>query len=455
MEEQHNTPHDPPSTNPEDGAPTPDPTPSPSEGASPVDPPPKPSAAIDDALESEISAALGDLSIDELIEESEPSTQGNVTMSTDGRRTRDGFVASIHGHDVLIEFGPKSQGVCPLAQFDEPPALGSKHAFIVERFDPFDGVLVVSLPGTVQKADWGTLEVGQIIEARCTGMNRGGLEMEVDHHKAFMPAGQVDIGHLPDISVLIGEKFPCKVIELKKNKNRLVLSRKAVLLAERSEQRKKILDEIEEGQTRTVTISSIQGYGAFADLGGVDGLIHISDLAHEHVKDPNDHVKVGDTVEVVVLKVDKSDSRVRIGLGRKQVLSNPTEAAMAEIKVDAEVTGTVTKTTEFGAFVELAPGLEGLVHISQLAHERIPSVDHVVKKGEVIRVKVMSIDEQRQRISLSMKALTEAPKRDDKEQPGKRGRGRNFDTPEQARAEDPSMRKLKARFSGDLKGGLG
>jgi len=415
-----------------------------------------PTQDLDD-LDSEINAALGGMSVEEIMDSEEQSSK-NLTVSTDGRRTRDGVIAKVHGNDVLVEFGPKSQGICPLSQFEEAPEPGSTHAFVVERFDPFDGVLVVSLPGAIQKADWGTLEVGQVIEARCTGMNRGGLEMEVDHHKAFMPAGQVDLHHLPDISVLIGEKFPCKVIELKKNKNRLILSRKAVLLTERSENKKKLLEEIEEGQVRTATITSIQNYGAFADLGGVDGLIHISDLAHEHVRSPKEILKVGDKVEVKVLKIDDSGEQLRIGLGRKQLLTDPVSSAMAEITQDAELTGKVTKTTDFGAFVEIAPGIEGLLHISQIAHERIGSVDEILKKGEVVRVKVVSIDEQRRRISLSMKALIEAPKREESAPSGKRrgrGRDRGDREPQIAREEDPGMRKLKARFSGELKGGLG
>ena len=403
---------------------------------------------MDAALDAEISAALGDMSIDDLVGDDNPGAP-NVSIGADGRRTRTGTVVGIHDNQVMVEFGPKSQGICPVAQFDEAPAKGSTHEFVVERFDPFDGLLVVSLPGAVQKGDWGNLEVGQIIEARCTGMNRGGLEMEVDNHKGFMPAGQVDLRHLPDISVLIGEKFACKVIELKKNKNRLVLSRKAVLAAEREANRETLLKTLKVGQVVTATITSIQTYGAFADIGGIDGLIHVSAIAHERIKHPDEVFKVGDQVEVEVLKIDNEQSPPKIALGRKQVLGNPMAASYDSIEADSEMTGTVTKTTDFGAFVELAPGVEGLVHISQLSHERVPNVEHAVKKGEVVQVKVLSVDGERQRISLSMKALTEAPKR---EQKGGRG-GRQESI--QARADDPEMRKLKARFSGELKGGLG
>jgi small subunit ribosomal protein S1 len=407
----------------------------------------KEASFMDESLDAEIAAALGGMSIDELVGENPPP---KVSIGSDGRRTRSGVVVGIHDKEVMVEFGPKSQGICPLSQFEEPPAKNSSHDFVVERFDPFDGVLVVSLPGAVQKADWGSLEVGQVIEARCTGMNRGGLEMEVDNHKAFMPAGQVDLRHIPDISVLIGEKFPCKVIELKKHKNRLVVSRKAVMLAEREVGREKLLETLAVGQVLTSTVTSIQNYGAFADIGGIDGLIHVSHISHERIKHPEEVLKVGDKVEVEVLKIDTETNPPKIGLGRKQVLDNPTKGAFNEIEADAEMTGTVTKITDFGAFVELAPGVEGLIHISQLSHERVPNVGHVVKKGEVIQVKVLSVDSDRQRISLSMKAMTEAPKRE----PRKGGRG-GRDEPSVSRADDPEMRKLKARFSGDLKGGLG
>ena len=417
-------------------------SPAPAEASSPP--------SLDEALDAEISAALGGMSIDDLVGESEAPTP-SVSIGSDGRRTRTGTIVGVHDKEVMIEFGPKSQGICPIAQFEEPPAKGSTHEFVVERFDPFDGVLVVSLPGAVQKADWGTLEVGQVIEARCVGMNRGGLEMEVDNHKGFMPAGQVDLRHLPDISVLIGEKFPCKVIELKKNKNRLVLSRKAVMMAERETNREKLLETLAVGQVKTATVTSLQTYGAFADLGGIDGLIHVSHISHERIKHPEEVLKVGDQVEVEILKIDNESTPPRIALGRKQVLGNPAAASYESIEADAEMTGTVTKTMDFGAFVEIAPGVEGLVHISQLSHDRVQTVDQVVKKGEVLQVKVLSVDAERQRVSLSIKALTDAPKRE----PRKGGR-RGQDEPIVSRADDPEMRKLKARFSAtDLKGGLG
>ena len=282
---------------------------------------------IDASLQQEIDSALAGMSIDEMFDDAGPAVRAGG--SAPGlRTTRRGTIVRIHSGDVFVEFGPKSQGVCPLSHFDEPPAAGTSHEFVVERLDAFEGLLILSLPGVVQKADWGSLAVGQVVEARCVGMNKGGLEMEVAHHRGFMPAGQVDIRSVPDISIFLGEKFPCKVLELRKDKNRLVLSRKAAQLAEREAAREQILATLEAGQVRTATIVGVQPYGAFADLGGIDGLIPIGELAHERIRHAGDVVKPGESVQVKVLAVDREQTPPRISLSRKQVLTNPVAEAM-------------------------------------------------------------------------------------------------------------------------------
>ena len=192
-------------------------------------------------------------------------------------------------------------------------------------------------------------------------------------------------------------------------------------------------------------VSSVQQYGAFADLGGVDGLIHVSELSHDRVKDPGDVVKVGEELEVVVTKIDLTGDQPKIGLSRKAVLVDPRADLMNELETGATVAGTVKKITDFGAFLEIAEGVEGLLHISEISHRRIDRVDREIREGEVVQVKILSIDPDKGRISLSKKALEERPA-------GSRGGGDNASS---ARAEDPAMRKLRARFSGDLKGGLG
>ena len=422
----------------------------------PVPPPPAGSpdrAALDADLEREIQEALGDMRVEDMVPDRPTGGRAAAAPRNERSNVRTGTVVRVHDGEVFIEFDPKRQGVCPVAQFEQPPTPGERFEFVEERFDPFEQLWVVRRPGATHKGDLDSLSAGMIVEARCVGMNKGGLDMEVAHHKAFMPAGQVDIRHIEDISVFLGEKFPCKIIELRREKGRMVLSRKAVQLEERARSRDKVLGEIEVGQTRTATITSIQQYGAFADLGGVDGLIHVSDLSHERIKDPSEVVKVGDVVEVRVLRIDRDAKPPKIALGRKQTLSDPALTALAEIQAGATVTGKVTKLTEFGAFIELSPGVEGLVHVSECAHERIPTPAKVLTVGEVLQLKVLSVDMDRKRISLSRKALLDRPA-----MPSSGGdRGGKGPAPAPMRADDPVMRKLRAKFAGgrELKGGLG
>ena len=397
-------------------------------------------------LEDEIAAALAGVDLMALAEESQPAPGTRINLQ-DGRRTRTGRIVLVRDGDVLVEFGPKRQGVCPVSQFTEPPVIGADQEFLVERLDA-EGLFVLSVPGAVQKADWGSLEVGQTVEGRVTGVNKGGLEVEVSHHTGFMPAGQIDIRHIPDISVMLGEKISCRVTQLDKKRGRLILSRRAVIEEERAANAGKILAELQPGQRRTVVVTSVQQYGAFADLSGVDGLIHVTELSHERVRDPGDVVKVSDTFDVVVTKIDTSGEQPKIGLSRKAVLSDPRAEIMNTLETGATVAGTVRKIADFGAFLEISEGVEGLLHISEVSHRRIDRIDRELRVGEVVQVKILSIDADRGRISLSKKALEERPA-------SEKGRGRGDDGPSAARAEDPAMAKLRAKFSGDLKGGLG
>ena len=406
--------------------------------------PQTPLPSIDDALNAEIADALAGVNLDELANEGREAKAGDRIHLSAGRRTRLGLIVAMRGNDVMVEFGPKSNGFCPLRQFDEPPEPGTQHEFLVERLDA-EGLLVLSLPGAVQKVDWGNLGVGQTVEGRCIGVNKGGLEVEVAHHKGFMPAGQIDVRHVPDISIFLNEKITCRVTQLDRKRGNLTLSRRAVIEEERAGNREKILAELEVGQTRTAVVTSVQAFGAFADLGGVDGLIHVTELSHERVKDPGDVVKVGDEFAVKVLKIDTAGDQPKIALSRKSMLTDPRVDAMNELKEGETVTGTVNRIAPFGAFVEIAPGLDGLVHISEVSHERIPSVDKVLRQGEVIQAKILSIDLGKGQVKLSIKALIDRPASARSNDRGDR---------DAARPEDPEMRKLRARFSGDLKGGL-
>jgi small subunit ribosomal protein S1 len=384
-----------------------------------------------DNLDAEIEAALGDASLFDLAAEV-PSRQNRGQA----RPLKSGIIAAIHGREVMVEFGPREQGVCPLDHFDSPPDIGASVDFVIERRDA-DGMLVLSAKGAVQKAKWDALGEGQVVEARCTGTNKGGLDMEVAGHAAFMPAGQVDLHHVPDLSIFVGEKFPCEVIELDQSRNRLVLSRRSVLAAERERNQGELLESLELGATVSATITSIKPYGAFADIGGLEGLIHVSEMSWKRLDNPEALLSVGDAVKVKVVDIDHNHEPPKLALSMKQLLEDPFAGAIEKIEPGATLSGRVTKLMDFGAFVELPGEVEGLVHISELADRRVNSPGQVVRVGEVVTVRVLSVDTARHRIALSMKQS---------------GGGDEA----AAREDDPAMRKLREKFGdGPLKGGLG
>ena len=403
---------------------------------------------MDDLLAQEMEQALAGLSENDMLGII-PEKKALPKVKGDGH-TRTGTIIRVQGGDVMVEFGPKSQGVCPLNQFESAPEPGTVMDFAVERLDAFEGLLILSRIGMRTKPQWDNLQVGQIVDARCVGMNQGGLDMEVAHHRAFMPAGQVDIRSVPDISIFLGEKLQCMIIEMRKERGRMVLSRKAALSQTRRENQQKTLAEIQTGQILEATIISLQPFGAFADIGGVDGLIHISDLAHERLKNASDAVKVGDVVRVKVMRIDRAQKPPRIALSRKEVMDDPMVGKFESLQMGESVSGRVTKLTEFGAFVELSPGVEGLVHISEISHDRIFSADKVLKVDQIVTAKILSIDLARRRVSLSIKALLDRPaptfsaNKDDRQ------------NAKPAREDDPAMRKLRLKFgaANSLKGGL-
>jgi ribosomal protein S1 len=374
-----------------------------------------------------------------------------------GREMRPGTVVSVGPTDVFIEFGPKELGVVPRLQWAEGEAVPEPKQVIevvVDRRDD-DGLLLCSRPGSVQKADWELLEPGQVIEAKVTGVNKGGLELEVSGHKAFMPAGQVAVDHIADLSVFVGEKVRCQVMRVDRSgRGNIVLSRREVLLQERKERGEKLKATLAEGQVVEGTVRKIMPFGAFVDLGGVDGLVHVSDLTHDRVghgeKFVARYIKEGERVKVQILKLDWEGGRVSLGV--KQIQADPFAQAANDIKEGAEVNGRVTKIAEFGAFVELAPGVEGLVHISELAWRRVGKVEEVVKPDEVVKAKVLKIDPQSRRISLSLKALTPPPERPAAKGPREKG-GR---TAEEILKVSPELRRLREKYGAkQLKGGIG
>jgi small subunit ribosomal protein S1 len=369
------------------------------------------SPALDADTLAEIEAAMGDLS------EAGAAAPRKIRGPREvrgGREHRTGTVVSVGANDVFVEFGPKELGVVESVHFkDNPkPNVGEQLEVIVQRYESAESLFICILPGSVQKADWEMLEVGQLVEARVTGVNKGGLELEVANHRAFMPASQVDINRIPDLAVFVGEKLTCQIQKLdKRGGGNIVLSRRDILQAERAKAAEGLKAALKEGDTVEGTVRKIMDFGAFVDLGGIDGLIHLNDLSHDRVnhgaKSVAKFVSEGQKVTVQVLKIDWEANRLSLGL--KQLQSDPFASAKDEIVEGAIVTGKVTNITEFGAFVEVAPGVEGLVHISEIDFKRINKVEDALQKGEIVQVKVLKLDPATRKISLSIKQTKEAP----------------------------------------------
>lgn len=451
---------------------------------------------LDAEIQAELDAAMEELGMDQPAPPSTPvQPAGGVAPAKlrgprvvqAGREHRTGQVVSVGPTDIFVEFGPKELGVLERSQFkdDELPTPGQPLEVVITRYEAQESLYICVRPGTVEKADWEMLEPGQVIDAVVTGVNKGGLELEVANRRAFMPASQVSFDRIEDLTPFIGQKLQCKVSRVDRSgKGNIVLSRRDLLNEERKEKAAKIRETLAEGQTLEGTVRKIMPFGAFVDLGGIDGLVHVSDLTHDRVgmgeKAIARYVKEGQSVRVQVLKLDWDNNR--ISLGMKQLTSDPFEEAGSALTEGEVVTGRVTKLLEFGAFVEVAPGVEGLVHISELDWRRVNTVGEVVQAGEVVTVKVLKVDPNDRKVSLSIKQAKERPAREagreeaggaaapdakpskmpkgvkPRDQRGGRGE-RDTRSPEEILKETPALRRL--REQGKMKekklggGGLG
>jgi len=374
-----------------------------------------------------------------------------------GREHRTGTVVSVGPKDIFVEFGPKELGVLERASLPEGtvlPEVKSQLEVVIDRRDNDQGLYICSLPGTVKKADWEMLEPGQVIEARVTGVNKGGLDLEVAGHRAFMPAGQVSLDHIPDLSIFVGEKLTATVQRVdKRGSGNIVLSRREILQGERAKLAEELKTRLEPGQVLEGTVKKIMPFGAFVDIGGLDGLVHISDITHDRIghgeKAIERHVKPGQRVRVQILKLDWDEGKISLGI--KQLEADPFAIVTGDIKEGADLTGRVTRTTEFGAFVELAKGVEGLIHIPELDHRRVNKVEEVVQKDQVVSVRVLKIDPESRRIALSIKATKPDPRAEQSKKQKQEKEARMAELYK----EDAGLRRLREKFGKkELKGGF-
>jgi len=327
-----------------------------------------------------------------------------------------GRVVRIDKDEVLVDIGYKSEGVIPSHELsirksvnpaDEVEQGEEVDALVLTKEDA-DGRLVLSKKRARFEKAWRRIEAaaesGEPVEGNVIEVVKGGLILDLGV-RGFLPASLVDIRRVHNLDEFMGQTLECKVIELNRSRNNVVLSRRAVLEEERKEVREQILGRLEPGQVVEGKISNIVDFGAFVDLDGIDGLIHISELSWSHVNHPSEVVAIGDTVRIKVLDIDRD--RQRISLGLKQTQEDPWQRVISAHRPGDVLGGTVTKVVAFGAFVEILPGVEGLVHISELADHHVESPSEVVEPGATLDVKILEIDEERRRLSLSIKQVEE------------------------------------------------
>jgi small subunit ribosomal protein S1 len=348
-------------------------------------------------------------------EEMHALIDGTITDFDDGDLVT-GTVVSIARDEVLLDIGYKSEGVIPSRELsirkdadpNEIVAVGDVIEALVLQKEDKDGRLILSKKRAEYERAWVKVEEqfasGENVEGEVIEVVKGGLILDIGL-RGFLPASLVDLRRVKDLATFINTRLECRVIEMDRNRNNVVLSRRVVLEEGRKHERQDILAKLVKGQILPGAVSSIVDFGAFVDLGGIDGLVHISELSWSHVNHPSEVVQVGDKVEVMVLDVDMS--RERISLGLKQTQDDPWKQLVKQFPVGTILEGRVTKLVPFGSFVEIGDGIEGLVHISEMAKGHVEKPEDVVSVGLQVHVKVMDVDLDRRRISLSIRAANQ------------------------------------------------
>ena len=334
-----------------------------------------------------------------------------------------GAVVRIDKDEVLVDIGYKSEGVIPSNELSirksvdpsEEVEIGEEVDALVLTKEDQDGRLILSKKRARFERAWRRIEAaaesGEPVHGSVIEVVKGGLIVDLGV-RGFLPASLVDIRRVPNLDEYLGQTIESKVIELNRPRNNVVLSRRAVLEEERKEQRQAILERLQPGLIIEGQISNIVEFGAFVDLDGIDGLIHISELSWSHVNHPSEILNIGDTVQVKVLDIDRD--RQRISLGLKQTQEDPWQRVVDTYSVGDELEGKVTKVVAFGAFVEILEGVEGLVHISELAQQHVENPREIVQPDDEVKVKILEIDSERRRLSLSIKRVEDQilPRRD-------------------------------------------
>ena len=354
----------------------------------------------------------GDVDFGQLLDQFEQEQQATLQ---EGEVVR-GTVVGLSDRGVVIDFGYKSEGIVNPAEFTENGVItvkpGDEVEVLVKSMETADGLPVLSRADAVRMKAWDDLEKayqeGSKVKGRVMERIKGGLRIDIDGIAAFLPGSQVDVRPVRNLDSLRNQEIEARVIKLNRKRSNVVLSRKAVIENENAGRKDQTLQQIEEDIIVEGQIKNLTDYGAFVDLGGVDGLLHVTDMSWGRLQSPNEIFKVGDTIQVKVLKFDRD--RERVSLGYKQLLPDPWSSVEERFPVGARVSGRVASVADYGAFVELENGVEGLVHVSEMSwSKRVKHPSKIVNPGDTVEVEVLSVDPKARRISLGMKQIQENP----------------------------------------------
>jgi small subunit ribosomal protein S1 len=369
---------------------------------------------LDALIEAELQAALAGVDLEKSLSAPGSTQTGPSSVSTEARlkpgQRIEGRIVAIHGRDVFVDIpGERSQGVLPLEQFEgQLPRSGETVLCRLESYDSTQGLWQLSRQGAAQQvSDWSQLQPQMMVEARVVGVNkqRSGLLVEVAGIRGFLPASQIDLHRVEDLDAWVNQRLKVEIIEVRPAERNLVVSRRAVLERERQQQAEQFWSQIQEGQILRGTVRAIRPFGAFIDLGGADGLLPASELAWQRVEKIEDVLRIGQEVEVAVVRLDREQRKLTLSL--KRLTTDPWAEFASTIRPGTVLSGVVTRLTDFGAFVEVGPGIEGLVHISELAPHRIRRASEVVQPGQQVNVEVLTIEPEHRRLSLSMRSIAQ------------------------------------------------
>lgn len=378
---------------------------------------PGPEANAD--LDKEVEEALGDMSLVDLygLDESEAKPQVDLNTKSSEMTAPGvlrGTVVRINNDGVYIGgLGGRSEGFLPKEELEEGESLevGATIDVVIVRYDSHDGLLILSRNAAAQELMRRNLRKGAYVEGRVTGSNKGGLELKIKGGgglKAFMPISQIDIGRVEDLDPYVNQMFICEVTQVDRGDKNVVVSRRNVMLKERESKLEEMWETLEKGQLHQGTVRSIMDFGAFVDLGGVDGMVHVSEMSWSRIENPNELLTIGQTVTVVIKEINQETKKISLSI--KMASGNPWDNVAEKYTVGSHHEAQIVRLMDFGAFAQLEPGIDGLIPISEMSWAgRVNHPSEVVKGGELVEVEILRVDTEKRRISMSMKQLKGDP----------------------------------------------